>query len=105
MPLFNCEIELDLIWLKNCEISEISRTSDVPANPSTNLFVMPREATLTTGAIFQINNAKRYVSIVTLSRNNNIKFLEHLKQGFKRTIACKKYRSEIRTEPKNNHLD
>ena len=105
MPLFNCEIELDLTWLKNCETSEISRTSDVPANPCANLSVMPRDTTLTTGATFQINNAKRYVSTVTLSINNNIKFLEHLKQGFKRTIVCKKYRSEIRTEPKNNNLD
>ena len=28
-----------------------------------------------------------------------------LRQGFKRTISCNKYRSEIRTQPKNNKLD
>ena len=35
----------------------------------------------------------------------NDKFLENIKQGFKRTISWKKYRSEITTQPKNNNLD
>ena len=59
----------------------------------------------TTGATFQINNAKLYVPVVTLSINDNIKFLENIKQGFKRTISWNKYRSEITTQPKNNNLD
>ena len=58
-----------------------------------------------TGAIFQINNAKRYVPVVTLSINDNMKFLENIKQGFKRTISSNKYRSEITTQTKNNNLD
>ena len=36
--LINCEIELDLSWLKDCVISEISRTPEVPANPGGNPF-------------------------------------------------------------------
>ena len=32
----------------------------------------------------QINNAKLYVSAVALSINHNIKFLENIKQGFKK---------------------
>ena len=40
-----------------------------------------------------------------MSINDNIKFLENIKQGFKRTISWKKYRSEITTEAKNNNLD
>ena len=32
-------------------------------------------------------------------------FLENIKQGFKRTISWKKYRSEITTQPKDNDLD
>ena len=60
-----------------------------------------------TGAIFQIHNVKLYVPVVTLSsnNNNNIKLLENIKQGFKRTIFWNKYRSEITTQPKNNNLD
>ena len=58
----------------------------------------------TTGATFQVNNAKLYVPIVTLSINDNIKFIEHIKQVIKKTnsrIICK---SEITTQPKNNNL-
>ena len=40
-----------------------------------------------------------------MSINDNIKFLENIKQGFKRTIYWNKYRSEITTQPKNNNLD
>ena len=35
--------------------------------------------TQTSKATFQINNAKLYVPVVTLSINNNIKFLENIK--------------------------
>ena len=58
-----------------------------------------------TGTTFQINNVKLYVSVVTLSINDNIKFLGNIKQGFKRKISWNKYRSEIKTQPKNNNLD
>ena len=44
----------------------------------------PVEATLTAGVKFQINSAKLYVPVVTLPINNNIKFLESSKQGFRR---------------------
>ena len=36
---------------------------------------------------------------------NNIKLLETIKQGFKRTISWNKYRYEVTTQPKNNNLD
>ena len=42
---------------------------------------------------------------LSLSINDNIKFLGNIKQGFKRTISWDKYRSEIITQPKNNNLD
>ena len=40
-----------------------------------------------------------------MSTNDNIKFLEYIKQGFKRTISWKKCRSEIKKQTKNNNLD
>ena len=99
--MINCKIELTLSWSKNCIISEISRTAAVSANPPN----LARAEMSTTSALFQINSAKLHVSVATLSINDNIKFLENLKQGFKRTISGNKYRPEIITQPKNNNLD
>ena len=79
LPLINCEIELDLSWSKNCVISEILKTPEVVGDN-------PVEATLITGATFQTKSAKFYVPVVTLSIDDNIKFLENIKQGFKRTV-------------------
>ena len=36
---------------------------------------------------------------------DNTKFLENIKQGFKRTISWNKYRYKITAQPKNNNLD
>ena len=102
LPLINCEIELDLSWSRYCVISEISRTSNEV--PNTNPVTHGVEITTNSGT-FQINNAKLYVPVVTFSINDNIKFLENIKQRFERTSFWKKYRSEITTQPKNNNLD
>ena len=101
--MINCEIELDLRWTKNCVISEISRTFRV-VDPNANPVVY-QVVTGTTRAICRINNAKLYVPVVMLSINGNIKFLENINKGFRRTISWNKYRSEITTQPKNNNLD
>ena len=58
-----------------------------------------------TGTSFTITSTKRYVPVVTLSINDNIKFLENIKQGFKRAISWNTYRSEITAQPENNSLD
>ena len=44
----------------------------------------------TTGSTFQINNAKLYVPVVILYINDNIKFLENIRQGFQRTTSWNK---------------
>ena len=51
-----------------------------------------------------ITSTNRYVPVVTLYINDNIKFLEHLKQVFNITILWNKYRSEITLQPRNNHF-
>ena len=77
---------------------EISRTPEVEgANPA--------DQTMRTGATFQINSAKLYVAAATLSINDHIEILENINQEFRRTISWNKYRSEIRTQTKNNNLD
>ena len=85
-PLINCEIEIDLSWWKECRKPEISIIYTIPLNPDANQPAQQAAAIQTTRATFQINNAKFYVPVVTLSINDNIKFLENIKQGFKRTI-------------------
>ena len=80
LPLINCEIEIDLTWSKYWVIYEISRTPEVGgANPA--------DTTITTKATCQMNNAKLYATVVILSINHNIKFLEIIKQGFNRNIS------------------
>ena len=85
LPLIKCKIKLNLSWRKNYVLIEYRNNI--------------------TGTTFQINNNKLYVPVVTLSINDNVKFLENVKQGFKRTISCNNYRSEITTPPKINNLD
>ena len=74
----------------------------LPANSNANTSVQEVAAIQTTGATFQINNAKLYVPVVTLSINDNIRFLENIKQGYKRTIFWNKYRSKITIQTQNN---
>ena len=57
------------------------------------------------GAIFKITDTKLYVPVVTLSKENDIKLLEQLKSGFKRTIKWNKYRSQMTFQPQNNNLN
>ena len=56
-------------------------------------------------AIFQINNAKLYIPVVTLCINDDVKFLENIKKGLKKTISWNKYGFEITTQPNSNNLD
>ena len=69
-------------------------------NSRTNPTVPAVAARQATGATFQINNAKIFVTVAILSINNNIKFWENIKQRFKRTSSWKKNISEIRTSKK-----
>ena len=66
LPLIDCEIELDLSWTEDCVLSEHN---------------------IITGTIFLMNDAKLCVPVVTLSITGNIKFLENIKQGFRRTTS------------------
>ena len=65
----------------------------MPANPAANPHIQYLPERTTTKASFQINSPKLYVPLITLSVNGNVKFLENIKQGFKRTISWNKYRS------------
>ena len=67
-------------------LSEMSITPAGPSNADANPPVSDVVLIQTTSARFQINNAKLYVPVVSLSISDNTKILENIKQGFKRTI-------------------
>ena len=77
---------IDKPWTKDCELIE--------------------NQDKITGVNFIITTTKPYVPVVTLSINDDIKFLEKIKRRSKdkRTISWNKYRSEITSQPKSNHL-
>ena len=68
-------------------ISKATREANYGANPVVYEIDNPGNAT------FQITDIKLYVPVVTLSKENDIKLLEQLKLGFKRTIKWNKHRS------------
>ena len=87
MPLFNCEINLILKWSSTCVL--------VAAN------------TQNQNATFAITDTKLYAPVVTLSTQENTKFLQQLNSGFKRVINWNKYLSKpelLAQNPNLNHL-
>ena len=66
-PIPPLNTELDFKWTKNCVLAE--------------------EEDNITGVSLTNTSPKLYVPVVTLSINDNIKILEHIKQEFKRTIS------------------
>ena len=86
--LINCVIELILTWLKNCVLADMT-VRDAENNNDPPAIIAP------TGLEFQIKGTRLYVPVVTLSKENDIKLLEQLKLGFKRTIRWNKHRSQM----------
>ena len=100
IPLINCGVNLTLTWFKNCVlIKKSTRDADYDADPIVYEVYNPENA------IFQITDTKLYVPVVSLSKENDIKLLEQLKSGFKKTIKWSKYRSQMTIQPQNNNLN
>ena len=94
IPLINCEVELILTGFKNCVlIDKSTREVNYDADPVFYEIDNPENAT------FKITDTKLFVPVVTLSKENDIKPLEQLKTGFKRTIKWNNYRSQITVQP------
>ena len=84
MPLINCEVNLILTWSSTCVITNSNGAGR-----------------------FAITDRKLYVPVVTLSTQENTKFLQQLKSGFKRIINWNEYSSKpelLRRNPNLNHL-
>ena len=80
MLLINCEINLILTWFNRCFMIDNPIASQEPT--------------------FTITDTKLYVSVVTLSTHENVKLLEQLKSGFKRTINWNKYEPKVTVQEK-----
>ena len=98
IPLISCEVFLELKWNKNCVTTSLERRQ-VDAGPPVVRDNAPTGATLST------TDCKLYVSVVTLSKDDEIKLLTNLKSGFNREIISNKYRSQMTTEAVNNNLN
>ena len=64
IPLINCEIELILTWSKNCVLTDMTRRNAQGNNPA---IFAPTELEL------KVKDTKLYVSVVTLSKESDIK--------------------------------
>ena len=87
MPLINCEVNLILTWSSTCVLIATN-------TPNQN-------------ATFAITDTKLYVPVVTLSTQENTKFFQQLKSGFKIVINWNKYLSKpelLAQNPNLNHL-
>ena len=71
MLLIKNKRELHLLWSRNCIITQALNKAPVAANTAAPVVA----ATLTTGGTIQINSTKLYAWVVTLSINDDIKFL------------------------------
>ena len=100
IPLINCVVELILTWYTNCELIDKS-TREANYAVDSNVYEIDNPK----NAVFEITDKKLYVPVVTLSKEDDIKRLEQLKSGFKRTIKWNKYRSQMTIQPKNNNLN
>ena len=93
-------MNLILTWSENCVIiSKVTRYDDPDADLAVAAINNP------TNAIFKIADRKLYVPVVTLATEDDNKFLEQLKIGFKRSIKWNKYRSEVTKQAKTNSLN
>ena len=82
MPLINCEVNLILTRSSTCVITDSNGAGT-----------------------FKITDTKLYVPVVTLSIQENAKFLQQLKSGFKRVINWNKHLSKPKLLAQNQNLN
>ena len=71
MPLINCKIKLNLTRKKECVLSTDAGET-----------------------VFIINDTKMYVSVVTLSKEDNKDFIEQQNKGFQRSLYWNEYKTK-----------
>ena len=93
---------MTLTWSEKCVLTDITTQpakptqGDNPARPPIN---DPTDAT------FQVRDTKSSHPVVTLSTENDKKFLEQLRGGFKRTIIWNRYRLKMTNQTNNKNVN
>ena len=82
MRLINYEINLSLTWPRDCVFSSVLKAT-----------------------AFTVTDTNLYLSIVSLSTQDNVKLLRQLKSGFKRTINWNNYQLKVSIKKRNQYLD
>ena len=85
MPLIKFEISVMLTLSRNCFLVAGAAANHNPT--------------------FTITDTKRYVSVVTLSTQDNVKLLKQSESGFKKIINWNKYQCKITKQKQNRYLD
>ena len=85
MALINFEVSLILTWSANC--------------------VLIFNTAIAQATTFSVTDTKLYVSVVTLSTEDNAKLFQQLKSGSKTTTSRNKYQSKVTIEVPNPYLD
>ena len=80
MQLINCKFEFSLNWIENCVLTSAVIGADA-------------NATYADSGTFKITDAKRYVPILALSVEDNVKLSKLLGEGFKRSIYWNNYKT------------
>ena len=94
IPIINCDLELILTWSKKlCFSWYDSRCS------CWSSYWAPSDAK------FKITYKIICSCCYFIKKKNDIKLLEKLKSGFKKTIKWNKYRSQMTIQPQNNNLN
>ena len=96
IPLINCEVELILIWSKNCVLADMARRN---AQGNNLAIVPPAEIT------FEITDTKIICSSCYFVKRKWYKTFRPSKFGFKRTIKWSKYKSQMTFQSNNKNLD
>lgn len=68
--------------VENCVVTEVYRTPALAVDQNTNPPAQVANATQTIDGGSWVTSAKFYVPSVTLSINDDIKFVENIEQGF-----------------------
>ena len=80
MQLINCKDEFSLNWIENCVLTSAVIGADANATDADS-------------GTFKITDAKRYVPILALSVEDNVKLSKLLGGGFKRSIYWNNYKT------------
>ena len=102
VPLINCELSLDLRWIRNCVLTSRAARNEIDAEGNLPAVVAINNPT---NAIFEITDCKLNVPVVSLSIEDENILLNKVKDGVSRKTKWNKYRCQSYNQIANNNLN